>query len=101
MTAGGICNEGGIAGLQTLFGTYSTTNPLQLAHSETKLIVIWGSNLSETNIHAYALVQRWRRHGAKVLVIDHIRTKIAEEADCFLQILPGDDFLLVTCFFLA
>ncbi|MFX1420249.1 MAG: molybdopterin-dependent oxidoreductase [Promethearchaeota archaeon] len=95
ITNGGICNEGGCAGLIELFGTYSTTNPFQLKNSQTKLIVIWGSNLSESNNHAYYLVKQAVKNGVKLVVIDSRRTKIAEKAHCFLHVFPGMEYLLV------
>lgn len=95
ITSGGICNEGGCAGLKKLFGTYSTANPFQLINPSTNLIVIWGTNLSESNIHAYYLVKCAIRNGTKIVVVDSRRTKIAEKAHCFLQIFPGTEHLLV------
>jgi len=95
ITNGGICNEGGCAGLKELFGTYSTTNPFQLNNISTRLIVIWGSNLSESNNHAYYLVKEALKRGTKIVVIDSRRTIIAEKAHLFLHIFPGTDHLLV------
>jgi anaerobic selenocysteine-containing dehydrogenase len=94
VTSGGICNEGGCAGLTQLFGTYSTTNPFQLKNPSTKLIVIWGSNLSESNNHAYYLVKQAIKRGVKLTVVDSRKTTVAKRADCFLHILPGTEFLL-------
>lgn len=95
VTSGGICNEGGCAGLTELFGTYSTTNPFQLNNPSNQLIVIWGSNLSESNIHAYYIVKQAIKSGAKLVVVDSRRTIIAEKAHCFLHIFPGTEHLLV------
>lgn len=95
VTNGGICNEGGCAGLTELFGTYSTTNPFQLINPSTRLIVIWGSNLSETNNHAYYLVKQALKKGTRIIVIDSRRTIIAKKADLFLHIFPGTEYLLV------
>ena len=95
ITNGGICNEGGCAGLTELFGTYSTTNPFQLINPSTRLIVIWGSNLSESNNHAYYLVKQALKRGTKIVVIDSRRTTIAEKAHLFLHIFPGTEYLLV------
>ncbi len=94
VTSGGICNEGGCAGLIKLFGTYSTTNPFQLKNPSTQLIVIWGSNLSESNIHAYYVVKQALKSGTKLIVVDSRRTIIAEKAHCFLHIFPGTEHLL-------
>ncbi|MFX0140213.1 MAG: molybdopterin-dependent oxidoreductase [Candidatus Hodarchaeota archaeon] len=94
ITVDGICNEGGCAGLTKLFGTYSTTNPFQLKSPFTQLIVIWGTNLSESNIHAYYLVKQAIKSGTKLVVVDSRRTNIAEKAHCFLHIFPGTEHLL-------
>jgi anaerobic selenocysteine-containing dehydrogenase len=94
ITNGGICNEGGCAGLKELFGTYSTTNPFQLTNPSTKLIVIWGCNLSESNNHAYYLVKKALKNGVKLVVVDSRETMISQKADIFLHIFPGADHLL-------
>lgn len=88
ITSGGICNEGGIESLKQCFGTYSTTNPLQLVDPAAELIVIWGSDLAAHNIHAYRLVQKAREQGATLVVIDTRRTTITSEADLFIHATP-------------
>ena len=95
ITSGGICNEGGCAGLKELFGTYSITNPFQIMNPSTKLIVIWGSNLSESNNHAYYLVKKALKSGTKLVVVDSRHTLIAQKAHLFLHIFPGTEHLLV------
>jgi anaerobic selenocysteine-containing dehydrogenase len=95
ITEGGICNEAGCAGLKMLFGTYSTTNPFQIINPNAKLIVIWGSNISDSNNHAYFLVKKALKNGSKLVVVDSCKTQVAKKADCFLHIFPGTDHLLV------
>ncbi len=94
ITNGGICNEGGNAGLKILFGTHSISNPFQITDPQTRLIVIWGSNLSESNIHAYFLVKQAIKNKTKLVVIDSRITQIAKKSDLFLQIYPGTEHLL-------
>ncbi|MFX1353416.1 MAG: molybdopterin-dependent oxidoreductase [Promethearchaeota archaeon] len=94
ITTGGICNEGGCAGLKNLFGTYSTTNPFQINNASTKLIVVWGSDLSNRNVHAYYLVKQAQKRGVKLIVIDSRKTKIAQEADIYIYTKPGTDYIL-------
>ncbi|MHA1932759.1 MAG: molybdopterin-dependent oxidoreductase [Promethearchaeota archaeon] len=94
ITNGGICNEGGLAGLKRLFGTYSVSNPFQIVDPATRLIVIWGSNLSKSNIHAYFLVKQAIKNKTKLVVIDSRITQIAEKSDIFLHIYPGTEHLL-------
>jgi anaerobic selenocysteine-containing dehydrogenase len=93
-TNGGICNEGGCAGLTKLFGTYSISNPLQINDPATDLIVVWGSDLSESNIHAYFLVKKALNDKTKLVVIDSQFTRIAKKSNLFLHIYPGTEHLL-------
>jgi len=94
ITSGGICNEGGCAGLKELFGTYSTTNPFQIINPSTKLMVNWGCNLSENNNHAFYLVKKALKSGTKLIVVDSQQSIIAQKANLFLHIFPGTDHLL-------
>ncbi|MHA2287363.1 MAG: molybdopterin-dependent oxidoreductase [Promethearchaeota archaeon] len=94
ITTGGICNEAGNHALSQMFGNYSTTNPFQITNSNNKLIVVWGSNLSERNNHAYSLVQRARKNGSKVIVVNPVKTKLVENAFLHLQPFPGSDYLI-------
>ncbi|MFW9822296.1 MAG: molybdopterin-dependent oxidoreductase [Candidatus Thorarchaeota archaeon] len=94
VTNGGICNEGGCAGLKELFGTYSISNPFQIIDPYTRLIIIWGSDLSERNIHAYFLVKQAIKNNSKLIVIDSKLTEIAKKSDLFLHIHPGTEYLL-------
>ncbi|MFW9895559.1 MAG: molybdopterin-dependent oxidoreductase, partial [Candidatus Thorarchaeota archaeon] len=93
-TNGGICNEGGCSGLKELFGTHSITNPFQILDPFTKLIIIWGSDLSERNIHAYFLVKQAIRNNCKLVVIDSKLTEVAKKSDLFLHIHPGTEHLI-------
>jgi len=94
VNTGGICNEGGCAGLAQMFGTYSTTNPLQIDNSETHLIVVWGSDLSENNNHLYNLVRKAQKKGTKLVVVDPRITKISKEADLHLRPKQNSDVVL-------
>lgn len=95
ITKAGLCNEGGCEGLKKIFGTHSITNPFQINNPETHLIVIWGSNLSESNSHAYTMVKQAMKENTKLVVIDSRNTQIAKKSECFLQIYPGTEQILV------
>ena len=56
-----------------------------------KLNVVWGNNATVSNVHLVRGIRRAKRHGGKLAVVDPLRTKIAEQADLHLQILPGTD----------
>ncbi len=95
ITEEGICNEGGCVALEKLFGTYSTTNPFQINNPSNQLIVVWGTNLSERNDHAYSMVKKAKKTGSKLIVVNPIKTNLAEEADLFVQPFPGTDHSIV------
>lgn len=94
ITTGGICNEAGNHALSQMFGNYSTTNPFQINNPNNKLIVIWGSNLSDRNNHAYFLVKKAIENGSLVIVVNPVKTKLAENASLHLQPFPGSDYLI-------
>lgn len=94
ITTGGICNEAGCQALNQMFGVPSLSNPFQLINSNTKLVVVWGSNLPERNVHAYALVKQALKQGVKLVVIDTRKNELADKAHIFLQPYPGSEFLV-------
>ena len=59
-----------------------------------KLNVVWGNNATATNLHLVRGIRRAKRAGGRLVVVDPLRTKIAEQADLHLQLLPGTDVLL-------
>jgi anaerobic selenocysteine-containing dehydrogenase len=59
-----------------------------------KCILIFGKNDHDTNPAAYETNILAKKDGAKLIVIDPVRTKLAEMADVWLQIKPGADGLL-------
>jgi anaerobic selenocysteine-containing dehydrogenase len=59
-----------------------------------KLNVVWGNNATATNLHLVRGVRRAKRAGGRLVVVDPLRTKIAEQADLHLQLQPGTDVLL-------
>jgi anaerobic selenocysteine-containing dehydrogenase len=59
-----------------------------------KLNIVWGCNATVANLHLVRCVRRAKRAGGKLVVVDPLRTKIAEQADLHLPLLPGTDVLL-------
>src|SRR5262245_25672102 len=74
------------------FGAVPGIRPEGAAHA--KLIVAWGNNVTWSNLHLTPIINGARKAGAKVVVVDPKRTKIAEQADLHLPILPGTDVVL-------
>ena len=90
---GNVCGVAAGAGMATVYGDGLGTDPLQAAHSDH--IILWGTNTRLTNRHFWPVVQDAQRRGAKVTVIDPIRTITADKADVHLQPLPGTDVALL------
>ena len=59
-----------------------------------KLNIVWGNNATATNLHLVRAIRRAKRAGGRLVVVDPLRTKIAEQADLHLQLVPGTDVLL-------
>src|SRR5262249_5728142 len=67
--------------------------PPQVAE-HAQLHVVWGNNATGSHIHLVPRLPRAKPAGGRLVVIDPLRTKIAEQADLHLQLLPGADTLL-------
>ena len=77
----------------SLFGNVPGMPPEQIQHSD--LIVIWGNNVTVSNLHLARFIKLARENkGAKLIVIDPKRTRIAEQSDMHIQIRPGTDVVL-------
>ncbi len=88
-----ICGPTVGHGVRMTNGTGLGLDPLELRHS--RLILIWGSNTRLTNRHLWPTIEAARADGAKVVVIDPLRTVTAEAADEFVQPRPGTDIALM------
>jgi anaerobic selenocysteine-containing dehydrogenase len=74
------------------FGAVPALRPELVALAQ--LIVVWGFNVSVSGLHLMPLINKARANGARVIVIDPRRTKVAEQADLHLPLRPGTDVLL-------
>ena len=84
-----ICSSAGSAGYNLAYGKAIGVNPLDSVYA--KLIIFWGINVLETNVHQAILANEARKNGAKIVVIDVHRNRSANWADEFFQIKPGSD----------
>ena len=85
---------GGIRG-EAYAGTFGATpgTPLQQV-SLSQLVIVWGNNATACNLHLMRHINAARRNGARIVVIDPRRVKVAEQADLHLAIRPGTDVVL-------
>jgi anaerobic selenocysteine-containing dehydrogenase len=56
-----------------------------------KYIIVWGMNMISTNLHAWPFILEAQKKGAKIVVIDPVRTRTAKQADWHVAIKPGTD----------
>jgi len=85
---GGVRSEawvgtyGAVAGCPPEFAEHAALN------------VVWGNNATVANVHLVRCIRHAKRAGGRLVVVDPLRTKIAEQADLHLALLPGTDVLL-------
>ncbi len=84
-----ICSAAGSLGYQLAYGKSVGTNPIDTINS--KLIIFWGINALETNMHQAIFADNARKNGAKIIAVDVHNNKTAKWADEFYLILPGSD----------
>ena len=89
--SGGICNvaanEGVKDGLPLGFDPEATV--------DSRLILLWGINILSTCHHHWHFIQEARRrHGARVVCLDPIRTRTARQCDEHVALRPGTDTAL-------
>ena len=76
-------------------GTYGTVTGIgPEAASDAKLNVVWGNNATVANLHLVRNIRQAMRKGGRLVVVDPLRTKIAEQADLHLALRPGTDVVL-------
>ncbi|MGE0767356.1 MAG: molybdopterin-dependent oxidoreductase [Hyphomicrobiaceae bacterium] len=64
------------------------------AASEASLNVVWGNNATVSNLHLVRNIRQSIRKGGRLVVVDPLRTKIAEQASLHIQLRPGTDVVL-------
>jgi anaerobic selenocysteine-containing dehydrogenase len=74
------------------FGAVPGMRPEQVALS--RLVVAWGNNVTWSNLHQMPIINQARSQGARLVVVDPVRTVIARQADLHLAIRPGTDLIL-------
>ena len=93
-----ICGPTVGAGMRMTNGTGRGMDALELEHSQ--LILLWGTNTRLTNRHLWPTIETARSRGARLVVVDPIRTITAEaidpdRGDRFIQPLPGTDIAMM------
>lgn len=87
-----ICSAASGAALESLLGAKVGLEPQSVAHAD--LVVLWGANVTDTNIHQWHFVRQALDRGAHLVVVDPVRTEVAARAHEHLAPLPGTDAAL-------
>ncbi len=92
---GSICTWLPDAGWEAGIGARRGVDSREMAEAE--LIVIWGGNPVNTQIHVMTQVTAARKaSGAKIVVVDPYRTGTAAQADMHVMVRPGTDGAVAT-----
>lgn len=87
-----ICGAAAEEGVTLTVGGRLAPSPQMLTQS--RLILIWGSNPASTAPHIMPFLREAQRNGTRIIVIDPIRTLTARSADQHIQPFPGTDAAL-------
>jgi anaerobic selenocysteine-containing dehydrogenase len=88
-TYGDLCWPAGLEATRLSLGDNRHSAPWDLVNA--RLIIFWGKNPAETNIHQMRFVEQAVDRGARVIVVDPRRTQSAEGAELLVQVRPGTD----------
>ena len=90
---GDICGATAFDAAASVIGPMDPMQPEDLEHS--RFILIWGANTVATNVHMWSgPMKKARRAGAKIVVVDPIKTPTAAHSDWHVQPRPGTDAAL-------
>ncbi len=87
-----FCDSGSSTAYAMTIGDTGGTDPESFVHS--KYIILWACNTLSTNAHHWPFIKAAMKNGAKLVVIDPMRSRTAREADWHIPIKPGTDAAL-------
>jgi anaerobic selenocysteine-containing dehydrogenase len=90
---GSLCGGAAQAGQDKDFGKRAVHDPLD--HKNARLILLWGRNPIETNLHLLPILKEAQSKGAKVVLIDPLATDMTKFSDIHIKPSPGMDAYLV------
>ncbi len=87
-----FCGVGRDVGTHMSIGSSEGVDLESTVHSN--YIVLWAMNTLSTGSHHWPFIDEAKRNGAKLVVIDPLRSKTAAQADWHIRIRPGTDAAL-------
>jgi anaerobic selenocysteine-containing dehydrogenase len=91
-TVGSLCWDAGIEAQRYDFGQARSHAPTDTAKA--KAVVVWGRNVSVTNIHMMPFIRQAQSNGAKLVVVNPLQTDADGRADLRISPRPGSDAAL-------
>lgn len=88
-TYGDLCWPSGLEATRLTFGENKHNSPWDIQNS--KLIISWGKNIAETNIHQMKFIESSIKDGGKFIAVDPRRTETTSKADLHISPAPGTD----------
>ncbi|EGT3617209.1 molybdopterin oxidoreductase [Clostridium perfringens] len=86
---GGPCWSAGMKAQKYDFGDSLSNSLEDMINS--KNIFLWGKNPAYTTIHTMAMLNKVKKTGSRIIVIDPINTKSAKFGDIHVKVKPGTD----------
>jgi anaerobic selenocysteine-containing dehydrogenase len=87
-----ICAAAGTEGWRHTYGDRIGPSPEEVENA--RLVLLWGTNTLTSNPHLWPAVRRARERGGRVVALDPIRTRTADQCDRHLALRPGTDAAL-------
>ena len=84
-----ICATAGMMGMRMTVGASIGADTEAVPLSD--LVILWGTNTLTSNPHLWPKILEAKAKGVKVICIDPIRTRTAEQCDEWIGIRPGTD----------
>jgi anaerobic selenocysteine-containing dehydrogenase len=92
LQAGTVCDSCCETAWDMTLGPVGGADPESVVESD--LVIAWGADLMAVNVHVWALLEKHRKSGVQLVVIDPRRSQTAARADWHLQIRIGTDAAL-------
>ncbi|MGQ0698446.1 MAG: molybdopterin-containing oxidoreductase family protein [Panacagrimonas sp.] len=84
-----FCDSGASTAYIMTVGPTPGMDPESFEHS--RFIILWACNMLSTNAHMWPFIDRAKKNGAKLIVIDPAKTGTSAMADQHIRVRPGTD----------